>query len=387
LGRVREDYVPRHAADSEPGAYPVSHPCLDLRSGPPVPDVRRIAVLRAGGLGDLVAVLPALDALRAAYPDAEILLLCAPIHAELMTDRPGPVDRVLVVPCTRGIREPAPWEAVDEAEIAAFLAGLPPIDLALQLHGGGGYSNPFVRRLGARVTAGLRAPEAPPLDRTAPYVYLQAEAVRFLEVAALVGAPPVRLEPRLAVTEADRVAAAEALGPVTGPVVVLHPGAGDPRRRWPAGRFATLGRRLADDGATVVVVGSPHERDLVAEVAAGIRAPVRALAGEQGLSGLVGVLERAAVVVADDSGPRHLAAAVGTPTVGIFWGPNVVNAGPLTRSRHRAHVSWTAACPRCGAPLLGGGEGCTHAESLVADVPLEDVEADARELLAYHADG
>jgi hypothetical protein len=50
-------------------------------------------------------------------------------------------------------------------------------------------------------------------------------------------------------------------------------------------------------------------------------------------------------------------------------------------------VSWTAACPRCGAPLLGGGEGCTHAESLVADVPLEDVEADARELLAYHADG
>ncbi|GAA4678050.1 hypothetical protein GCM10023215_08660 [Pseudonocardia yuanmonensis] len=347
-------------------------------------------MLRAGGLGDLVAVLPALDALRAAYPDAEIVLLCAPVQAELTGHRRGPADRVLVVPCTHGVRNPAPWESVDEAEIEAFLAGLPPIDLAVQLHGGGRYSNPFVDRLGARVTAGLRASDAPPLDRTAPYVYLQPEAVRFLEVAALVGAPPVRLEPRLAVTDADRTAAATVLGSVTGPIAVLHPGAGDPRRRWPAGHFAALGERLAAAGASVVVVGSPDERDLVAEVTAGTRAPLLAPTagpGPSGMSWLVGVLERAAVVVANDSGPRHLAAAVGAPTVGIFWGPNVVNAGPFTRTRHRAHVSWTAACPSCGAPLLRPGGACSHTDSLVAEVRVEEVEADARELLGRHADG
>ena len=75
-----------------------------------LPDVRRIAVLRANALGDFIFTLPALDALRCAYPSAEIVLLGAPWHAKLWRDRPGPVDRVLVVPPAPGIRTPDPGE-------------------------------------------------------------------------------------------------------------------------------------------------------------------------------------------------------------------------------------------------------------------------------------
>lgn len=61
-------------------------------------DVRRIAVLRANAIGDLVFALPALDALRAAYHQAEIVLLGLPWHADFLAGRPGPIDRVEVVP-------------------------------------------------------------------------------------------------------------------------------------------------------------------------------------------------------------------------------------------------------------------------------------------------
>jgi ADP-heptose:LPS heptosyltransferase len=67
----------------------------------PVPDVQKIGVLRANSLGDYLFTLPALDALRAAYGDAEIVLLGAPWHARELAGRPGPVDRVLVAPRDR----------------------------------------------------------------------------------------------------------------------------------------------------------------------------------------------------------------------------------------------------------------------------------------------
>ncbi len=68
-------------------------------------DIHKIAVLRANAIGDFIFSLPALDALRAAYPGAEIVLLGQPWHEGFLAERPGPVDRVVVVPRTRGVRE------------------------------------------------------------------------------------------------------------------------------------------------------------------------------------------------------------------------------------------------------------------------------------------
>lgn len=218
--------------------------------GERVPGVRRIAVLRANAIGDFIFTLPALASLRAAYPEAEIVVLLGrPWHAAFLAGRPGPVDRVVVIPPCRGVGEPESF-VNDEAALDRFFATMAAerFDLALQLHGGGKNSNPFVRRLGARVTAGFKAEDAPPLDRWMPYIYFQHEIMRFLEAVALTGAPAVTIEPRVPVTEID-LAEARALVPEDGrPLGVLHPGANDPRRRWPPEKFAAVGDALAAAG-------------------------------------------------------------------------------------------------------------------------------------------
>src|SRR3954452_21702964 len=139
-----------------------------------VKDTRKIAVLRPGALGDFVFTLPALDALHDAYPDAEIVLLGRAWHADLLRRRPGPVHRVVVIPPARGVGIPADAHE-DAAELDAWFKWMQreKFDIALQLHGGGRYSNPFVSRLGARVTAGFCGQGASPLDRSMPYVYHQ----------------------------------------------------------------------------------------------------------------------------------------------------------------------------------------------------------------------
>jgi len=104
------------------------------------------------------------------------------------------------------------------------------------------------------------------------------------------------------------------------------------------------------------------------------------LTGRLELGGLVGVLAGASVVVSNDSGPLHLAAAAGAPCVGIFWCANLINAGRQLRSRYRPFLSWRLECPVCGTSAITGR--CDHTASFVADVPVEDVAAAALELLA-----
>jgi ADP-heptose:LPS heptosyltransferase len=255
-------------------------------------------------------------------------------------------------------------------------------DLAVQLQGGGRHSNPFVGRLGARVTAGSQAPDAPPLDRTLPYTRDQHEIHRFLEVVSLVGATPVTLEPRLEVTATDRAEAAAALAEDDRPLVVLHPGANDPRRRWPVERLAMVGCELARKGARLAVVGTAAEQPLAGRLVDGLDGDAADLAGRLGLGGLAGLLEQAILLVGNDSGPRHLAAAVGTATVAVHWGVSLGSYGPLYRARHRAPTSWRLHCPVCGANGLQEDCRSSHQASFVADVTVDEVLAEALDLLA-----
>jgi ADP-heptose:LPS heptosyltransferase len=347
--------------------------------GPPLADVRRIAVLRGGGLGDLMFVLPAVAALRAAYPAAQLVLLGTPSHAELLADRPGPVDRVQVLPVATGVHQSRPTGTSDLPTQAEFFRRVGRFDLAVQAHGGGRWSNPFLRRLDAQHTIGTRTPDAEPLDRSLPYHYHQHEALRWLELVGLVGATgPVRA--RLAVTDADRAATPD----LPRPLVTVHPGATDPRRRWPAAGFAAVAAWLAASGVGVVVIGSADEGTLVADVVRRADHPlVHGLAGRLSLAGLVGTLAASAVVLANDSGPRHIADAIGVPTVSVFWCGNVINAAPFGRGRHRVHIGWTTRCPACGHDLtVPNGQTCDHEDSWVAGVTAEGVLADVCDLLS-----
>jgi ADP-heptose:LPS heptosyltransferase len=344
--------------------------------------VRKIAVLRPNAVGDFVFALPALHALKHRYPEAEIVLLGKEWHAGFLRGRPGPVDRVAVLPPVPGVGAPLD-AACDGRAIERFVDAMRAerFDIALQMFGAGHYSNPFLLRLGALLTAGACADGAPALDRWTPYCEPNNRRLALLEIAGLVGAWPGHLpSPELVVTDADRAEAAGAVPCVAGErLAVLQPGSTDPRRCWPAQRFAALGDRLAAHGMQVAINGSTAEAALVDAVVGHMRHPAIALAGSLSLGGLCGLLERAALVVSNDTGPLHLALALGVRSVGIFWLTNLVEGMPLRQSGLRVALSLQTRCPVCGQDNIA--TRCPHDESFVADVSLEQVERLAFSLL------
>ncbi|WP_426226839.1 glycosyltransferase family 9 protein [Pseudarthrobacter sp. DSP2-3-2b1] len=363
------------------------------------PDITRIALLRGGGLGDLMFALPAVSALKAAYPGSTVTLLGTPLQDALVSGTCTPLDDVMVLPFAEGVRPGKEDPAA--AERFFNTARERHFDLAVQLHGGGRFSNPFLLQLGARHTVGSATPDAVPLERTLPYTYYQHEPSRALEVAGLAGAEPVLLEARLN-PRAEFVAQLPAtldtvLPHGDAPLLVIHPGASDPRRRWPAEAFGAVARAVADDGGTVMVIGDTGEKGLAdAVVSAAVgrstgndvrngEGPVINVAGRLELGELAALLARADVVLANDSGPRHLAQALGTPTVGIYWAGNALTSGPLGRGRHRIHLSWVTRCPACGADVTQVGwtaPRCPHNDSLMAGIGSDAVTSDVRSLLA-----
>jgi ADP-heptose:LPS heptosyltransferase len=263
-------------------------------------------------------------------------------------------------------------------------------DLAAQIHGGGRHSNPFLLRLGARHTVGTRTDDAAALERNLPYAYYQHETLRALEIVSLAGAEAVEIEPRLPLTleECRRREARVGAQPKT---IAMHPGATDLRRRWPPQSFGELAAALAHDGARVVVVGDAADVPLAESVVtAALRAgadPTRvcSVAGTLSLPQLVDRFVDTDLVVANDSGPRHLAAAIGVATVGIYWLGNVVNYSPLGRRRHRIKISWTTRCPVCDLDLTQVGwtaKRCEHDDSIVANISPSEVLEDVQALVA-----
>lgn len=351
-----------------------------------VDDVRKIAVLRPNAVGDFVFALPALHALKAAYPAAELVLIGKAWHRGFLEGRPGPVDRVVEVPAVPGVGAPVGTVA-DAPAVDAFVERMRDerFDLALQMFGGGAYSNAFVQRFGARLTAGARTADAPALDRWLHYREPAPRRLALLEIAGLVGAWPGPLPlPELSLTKADRDEAAAALQqgdvPADQRIIVLQPGATDPRRCWPAPRFAALGDMLSENGAHIVVNGSPEEAELVDTVVEAMHYPATGLAGKLGLGGLCALLERARLVVSNDTGPLHLALALGTPSVGIFWLSNLVEGMPLRPSCLHVALADTAHCAVCGHDTLRSR--CAHDPGFVDDVSLDQVAALTRAALA-----
>jgi hypothetical protein len=125
------------------------------------------------------------------------------------------------------------------------------------------------------------------------------------------------------------------------------------------------------------VVGTATDQPLADRLLATLDGDATDLTGQLGLGGLAGLLKQTTLLVGNDSGPRHLAAAVGTATVAVHWGVSLGSYGPLYRARHRAPTAWRLHCPICGANGLQ--EDCRpfHEASFVADVTVDEVLAEA----------
>jgi ADP-heptose:LPS heptosyltransferase len=156
-----------------------------------------------------------------------------------------------------------------------------------------------------------------------PDVPLRHEVRRQLDLVAAVGAAPddERLSVAVPAEERDRAAALldELAVDRTRPWAVVHAGASAPSRRYPAGSWAEACRRLAGDhGVQLVFTGDGHEAEVVDRVIEAAGIPGRSLAGRIRLAALAALLEAAPLLLAGNTGPVHLAAAVGTPVVDLY---------------------------------------------------------------------
>jgi ADP-heptose:LPS heptosyltransferase len=300
---------------------------------------RSVAVVRLRtGLGDLLCGVPGLRALRARLPRARIALLTYAEMAPVVERQRAYVDELIAFPGDPGI----PERPSRDAEIEPFYAAMRArrFDLAIQAYGARPAANAVTARLGAGGTAGFFTPGAWDADLAThiPYPIAEHEVRRHLRLMAHLGAPPCgeHLEfPLSAADEAAAEAVRRAHGLVEGPYALVHPGATSPSRRWPAERFAAVADALATAGLRVAVTGVAGEEAIAAGVVTAARSDVVDLTGRTGLGGFAALLRDATVLVANDTGSAHLAAAVRTPSVVAFLAGDAVRWAAPDRRRHR----------------------------------------------------
>ena len=292
-------------------------------------EARRILIREVNWVGDAILTLPALAALDRRYPRAEIVVMAKPWVADLFADQPC-VDRVVRYQpegCHRGIR--GRWRlAVDLRREPFDLAVIFPnsIDSALV---------PWAARIPHRIgfaRDGRRALLTHPIRERREAGRHQVE--RYLDLVRSLGADGGG-PPRLAVGPAARdtargLLAEHGLGAPT-PFVVLNPGSVyGGAKRWPAERFAAVADALAESrGLGIVLVGSARETGVLDAVAGRMRRmPVR-LGGRTDLPTLAAVLQSARLLLSNDTGAMHVAAAVGTSVLAVFGPTDAVATGPL----------------------------------------------------------
>jgi ADP-heptose:LPS heptosyltransferase len=341
-------------------------------------DTRSVIILRALQLGDLLCSVPALRALRRRLPRAHIALVGLAWARDLV-ERLDAIDELIEFPGFPGM----PEVAADASVLPQFFERMQArqFDLALQMHGSGLVSNVFVSMLGARRSAGFGVPGVPNgLDHVVAYPTGRSEVRRHLTLMRSLGISTDDERIVVPLTNADRdqlSSLPEVSRLAGGSFACLHPGARDPRRRWPLQHFATVGDALAEEGLEVVLTGVADDAPLTAMVAAQMRHPTVDLAGRTSFGALIALLARARLLVTNDTGVSHLADALDLPSVVVFSGSDPARWAPHDAFLHRAiggpQSRLTGEC--CLA------EACPDAGVLWREVPPAEVVLAARQLL------
>jgi heptosyltransferase-2/heptosyltransferase-3 len=321
---------------------------------------RNILLIRPDHLGDLLFLTPALHSLREALPGARITLLVGPWSAEVALGNPD-ADAVITCPFPGFERRPkasaiAPYSLLADA---ARRLRQEAFDTAVALRFDHWWGAWLAAEAGIPLRIGYDLQETRPFLTNA--VLQNAHLLRTL-------APDITTNPgptRYAVSEGDREWADAWLRPqgvsVPRPLVAIHPGAGAAVKQWPPERWAGIAKRLiAEYGAQILLTGAAAERALVAEVKRSVGHPVLDAAGQTSLGQLAALLARCRFVLGSDSGPLHLAVAIGAPTVHVYGPVDAAKFGPWGEAgRHLVvHTGWP--CAPCNRLDWDAGDLAAH---------------------------
>ncbi|MBD2021715.1 glycosyltransferase family 9 protein [Leptolyngbya sp. FACHB-36] len=308
-------------------------PSLSIENAPGQIAIQQIAIVRAlPGLGDLLCAVPAFRALRLAFPAARITLIGLPWAAQLVPRFSHLIDDWLEFPGFPGI----PEVPLVPSRVESFFHHAPAFDLAIQLHGSGAVMNSFVQRLNAAQRAGCFPPDrSAPSSMFLPYPEHEPEIWRMLRLIEHLGIPLQGdyLEFPLWQSDWQELAAIRDRYRLNN-YVCLHPGASLPDRRWSVAKFAAVADSLASQGLQIVLTGSAAEADLTRAVAQAMHSPAIDLAGQTSLGSLAALLKRTRLLICNDTGVSHLAAALHVNSVVIFSASDPDRWAPLDRSRH-----------------------------------------------------
>lgn len=292
-----------------------------MREAPP----RHICIVLLTGLGDVVHGLPVVNALKRAWPTTRITWVVEPMPAGILAPHPA-VDQVIIYEKQAGLRGVRDLRRRMAAER---------FDLALNL-------NIYFKSVWPLLFSGADERWTFGRDRARDGVWLAGNRHlparprrhtqdMFLEFVEALGVEPRPLEWRLVITDAERAEQRRFLEQLEGrPAVALVPASANSRKDWPAERYAAVADAIeADLGARAVLVGGPGSRETrvaqrIVECAA--RPPIRMMG--DGVRRLIWILEVCSAVVAPDTGPVHIARAMGTPVVGLFGHTNPWRVGP-----------------------------------------------------------
>ncbi len=290
----------------------------------------RILLIKLSSLGDVIHALPTLEALRSLYPRGHITWLVEDTNAPVLAGHPA-LDEVWPVPRPR-LGNARFLANLQETFPTARRLRQEPFDLIIDLQG---------LLKSAFWVALARGGRKLGYDRTREFSYLalterlapfdpEAHAVwRYLNVARHLGAPAEPPVFRLGLNPPENLD--HLISPETRrPLVVLHPGARWPTKLWPAAHWARLaGWLVREKGFQVVITGSRGDRDLAGEIIARSGVPLLNLVGRTSLAELAALLQKARLAVTTDTGPMHLACALGTPVVALFGPTAPWRTGPI----------------------------------------------------------
>ncbi len=324
-----------------------------------MPDKPSILVLKPCCLGDVLMATAALGALRRAYPSAKITVATTPWARPALQGNPD-IDGVLPFPEADGMGR--------FAALRGFAGNIKArgFDVALVLD-----RSPLVSMVplwsGIPIRAGLdSAGRGFSLTHKVQVKPLRHEARLYLDVVEALGVTPDSPSLTYAVVAED-AAWAENILPPDRTWVAVHPGGGvNPGstltgKRWPAGRFSEVVGRLLDAGHNIALVGGIDDRPLIEDVNAKVRVSevgrIMDLAGSTSFGQLAAILKRCALFLGNDTGPMHLAVAVGTPVVAVFGPSKPQMYGPFSPA---AEVVYHG--EQCEGCAFRGGlaERCVH---------------------------
>jgi heptosyltransferase-1 len=329
------------------------------------PPMNRILIVRMSALGDIVHALPVLSALREAFPSAAIDWLVDERYAGLLDHVHGLTSRILGRP---GLLQAIQMMRGRDYDVALDLQGLLKSAAMARLAG--------ARRVIGFETAGLR-------EQGAAWFYSETSAVpagahiiqKNLSILARLGVGPRPVQFPFVIPESavarQVLADAAARGP--GRFVLINPGAGWPNKRWPPDRFGAVAAAIQEEHALPTFVLWGRNEGPLADAVVGTSRGAAMRTPETSLGDLLTLTSRAALMISGDTGPTHIAAAMGTPIVGLYGPTRPERNGPWHPDDVVVSRAMECVCHHKRECQRGGAVGTNVSQRCINDISVDEV--------------